>query len=113
MTPLIGCIATAPARETVFSKYEGSHGGNMDVNEVTPGRRRPPGRGSRRAGLYFGDCKAAIGDGESCVRLSAARGSSSRLVRSIGRSAMGSPRILPRSYLMTSCRALGQADAAR
>ncbi len=49
VTPLIGCLATAPARETVFSKYEGDHGGNLDVREITTGatsssRSRPGAR---------------------------------------------------------------------
>ena len=63
-TPLIGCLATSPARETVFSRHEGDYGGNLDVREITVGSTvvlpvEIPG-----AGLYFGDCKAAIGDGE-------------------------------------------------
>ena len=63
-TPLIGCLATTPARETVFSQHEGDHGGNVDVREITAGSTivlpvEIPG-----AGLYFGDCKAALGDGE-------------------------------------------------
>jgi amidase len=62
--PLIGCLATAPGRETVLSRHEGDYGGNLDCSEITAGATvtlpvEVPG-----AHLYFGDCKAAMGAGE-------------------------------------------------
>ena len=63
--PLIGCLATAPARETVLSRHEGT---TMWVMSTVA--RSPPGRSSflpvaiDGALLYFGDCKAAMADGE-------------------------------------------------
>ncbi len=62
--PVVGCIATAPDRETVFSKMQGPYGGNMDCNQVRAGATvvlpvEVPG-----AYLYFGDSKARMGDGE-------------------------------------------------
>ena len=35
--PLIGCLATTPARETVLSRHEGDYGGNVDCGEITAG----------------------------------------------------------------------------
>jgi amidase len=113
VTPLIGCLATAPARETVFSKHEGDHGGNVDVREITAGSTiilpvEVPG-----AGLYFGDCKAAIGDGE----IVCAPECGTRIVvtaRPFERpSAMGSPRIVTGDRLMTIVSAPSVTDAAR
>ena len=100
-TPLIGCLATTPARETVFSKHEGDHGGNLDVREITAGSTivlpvEIPG-----AGLYFGDCKAALGDGE----IVCAPECGTRIVvtaRPFERPhAMGAPRIVTADRLMT------------
>ncbi|MBA3381946.1 MAG: acetamidase/formamidase family protein [Actinobacteria bacterium] len=113
VTPLIGCLATSPARETVFSKHEGDHGGNLDVREITAGSTivlpvEVPG-----AGLYFGDCKAALGDGE----IVCAPECGTRIVvtaRPFERpSAMLSPRILTADRLMTVVSAPSLTDAAR
>ena len=113
VTPLIGCLATAPARETVFSKYEGDHGGNLDVREITTGATVVLPVETRGAGLYFGDCKAAIGDGE----IVCAPECGTRIVvtaRPFDRpSAMGSPRIVTADYLMTVVSAPSVTDAAR
>jgi amidase len=62
--PLIGCLATAPRRETVLSRYEGDYGGNLDCREVTSGATVILPVEVAGAFLYFGDCKAAMGDGE-------------------------------------------------
>ena len=113
VAPLIGCLATAPARETVFSKYEGDHGGNLDVREITAGATVVLPVETRGAGLYFGDCKAAIGDGE----IVCAPECGTRIVataRPFDRpSAMGSPRIVTADYLMTVVSAPSVTDAAR
>lgn len=62
--PLIGCIATAPERETVLSRMEGAYGGNMDCNEMGAGATVLLPVGVAGAYLYFGDAKAIMGDGE-------------------------------------------------
>lgn len=62
--PLIGCIATAPGRETVLSIRQGPYGGNIDCAEVTVGATVVLPVAVEGALLYFGDCKALMGDGE-------------------------------------------------
>ena len=62
--PVVGCIATAPDRETVFSKMQGRYGGNMDCNEVREGATVVLPVEVDGAYLYFGDSKARMGDGE-------------------------------------------------
>ena len=62
--PLVGCVATAPARETVLSKMQGPYGGNMDANEVRAGAVVVLPVEVDGAYLYFGDSKARMGDGE-------------------------------------------------
>lgn len=62
--PLVGCIATAPDRETVFSKMQGRYGGNMDCNDVREGATVVLPVEVEGAYLYFGDSKARMGDGE-------------------------------------------------
>lgn len=62
--PLVGCIATAPDRETVFSKMQGTYGGNIDCNEVAAGATVVLPVAVEGAYLYFGDSKARMGDGE-------------------------------------------------
>jgi acetamidase/formamidase len=65
--PLIGCIATAPKREVPYSKCEGVYGGNLDCNEMTTGATIILPVAVPGALLYFGDCKARMGDGEVVV----------------------------------------------
>jgi amidase len=62
--PLIGCLATAPQREVILSRREGDYGGNMDCNEITTGATLTLPVETDGGLLYFGDCKAAMGDGE-------------------------------------------------
>ncbi|MHB1130303.1 MAG: acetamidase/formamidase family protein [Ilumatobacteraceae bacterium] len=64
INPIIGCIATAPARETVLSKMQGQYGGNMDCNEVSVGATILLPVSVPGAYIYFGDAKAVMGDGE-------------------------------------------------
>jgi amidase len=64
VSPIIGCIANAPAVETVMSRYQGEWGGNQDCRDMTSGATiilpvNVPG-----GLLYFGDCKARMADGE-------------------------------------------------
>ena len=62
--PLVGCIATAPAREVLLSPRQGVFGGNMDCAEITSGATVVLPVEHEGALLYFGDCKAVMGDGE-------------------------------------------------
>ncbi len=111
--PLIGCLATAPAREVILSRHEGAFGGNLDCNEITAGASvvlpvEVPG-----ALLYFGDCKAAMGDGE----VTAAPEVGTRIVASatpIPRpKSMGAPRVRTRTHLTTIVSGISLADACR
>ena len=111
--PLIGCLATAPSRETVFSRHEGDYGGNLDVREITAGSTVFLPVEVEGAGLYFGDCKAALGDGEVvCAPECGTRivVSAQPLERPAG---MGAPRIVMADRLMTVVSAPSLTDAAR
>jgi amidase len=111
--PLIGCLATAPARETVLSRHEGPHGGNLDCGEVTTGATVTLPVEVDGAYLYFGDCKAAMGDGE--ITCSPEVGT--RIVasaRPIARPpSMGSPRVRTRTHITTLVSAPSLTDACR
>jgi amidase len=62
--PLIGCLATAPEDEVVRSRHEGDYGGNQDCNLMTTGATVILPAHVDGGLLYFGDCKARMGDGE-------------------------------------------------
>jgi amidase len=62
--PLIGCIATSPAVETVLSRYQGEWGGNQDCADMTTGATIVLPVNVEGGLLYFGDCKARMADGE-------------------------------------------------
>ena len=111
--PLIGCLATSPARQTILSRHEGEFGGNLDCREITAGATvflpvAVPG-----AGLYFGDCKAAMGDGE----IVSAPEVGTRIVasaRPIERpAAMNGPRIITADRLTTVVSGPSLTEAAR
>jgi len=111
--PLIGCLATAPARETVLSRYQGSYLGNVDCREITSGATVILPVAAKGAGLYFGDCKAAIGDGEVvCAPEIGARIVASARPRERPVS-MGAPRVLTVDRLMTIVSGISLAEASR
>jgi amidase len=62
--PLIGCLAVAPAGGEVHAKLQGRYGGNMDCRELRAGATLILPVAHDGGGLYFGDCKALMGDGE-------------------------------------------------
>jgi acetamidase/formamidase len=62
--PLIGCLAVAPAEGEVHAMLQGRYGGNMDCREIRAGATLVLPVEHDGAGLYFGDCKALMGDGE-------------------------------------------------
>jgi amidase len=61
--PLIGCLAVRPDRE-LHAKLQGRYGGNLDCREIRAGATVILPAVHDEAGLYFGDCKALMGDGE-------------------------------------------------
>lgn len=65
--PMVGVIATAPARGDYPTAWPGETGGNMDLIEVTTGARIHLPVQVEGAWLYIGDVHAAMGDGEITV----------------------------------------------
>jgi acetamidase/formamidase len=62
--PLIGCLAVMPEEGTVHAMMQGRYGGNLDCRELRAGATLVLPVAHEGAGLYFGDCKALMGDGE-------------------------------------------------
>ena len=62
--PLIGCLAVAPAEGELHAKLQGRYGGNLDCREIRAGATVVLPSAHAGGGLYFGDCKALMGDGE-------------------------------------------------
>jgi amidase len=62
--PLIGCLAVIPEEGTVHAKLQGRYGGNLDCRELRAGATVVLPVTHDGGGLYFGDCKALMGDGE-------------------------------------------------
>jgi len=62
--PLIGCLAVAPEKGELHAKLQGHYGGNMDCRELRAGATLVLPVSHDGGGLYFGDCKALMGDGE-------------------------------------------------
>ena len=62
--PMIGTIGTAPALEAPSSVDNGRYGGNMDVQEVSPGVTLYLPSNAKGGLLYLGDVQAHQGDGE-------------------------------------------------
>ena len=62
--PLIGCLAVQPAEGDLHAKLQGRYGGNLDCRELRAGATMVLPVAHDGAGLYFGDCKALMGDSE-------------------------------------------------
>lgn len=62
--PLIGCLAVAPEEGEVHAMLQGRYGGNLDCRELRAGATVVLPVEHDGGGLYFGDCKALMGDGE-------------------------------------------------
>jgi amidase len=62
--PLIGCLAVAPAEGALHAMLQGRYGGNLDCREIRAGATVILPAAHAGGGLYFGDCKALMGDGE-------------------------------------------------
>jgi amidase len=63
-SPLVGCLAAAPADGAPHAKLQGRYGGNLDCREIRAGATVVLPVEHAGAGLYFGDCKALMGAGE-------------------------------------------------
>ena len=111
--PLIGCLATSPARETVLSRHEGDYGGNVDCAEIAAGATVTLPVAVAGAGLYFGDCKAAMGDGEvvAAPEVGARIVASARPVKRPR--SMGAPRVRSAEKLTTIVSGISLADSCR
>ena len=111
--PLIGCLATAPAREVAKSTWEGAYGGNLDCNEMTSGATVVLPVSVDGAYLYFGDCKARMGDGEvvQCPEIGTILTLAVDLRSAPAR--MQGPRVETRDTLMTLASARTLEDACR
>jgi acetamidase/formamidase len=62
--PLIGCLAVVPGEGERHAKLQGRYGGNLDCRELCAGATMILPVEHDGAGLYFGDCKALMGDSE-------------------------------------------------
>jgi acetamidase/formamidase len=62
--PLVGCLAVAPAEGELHAMLQGRYGGNLDCKELVAGATLVLPYEHAGAGLYFGDCKALMSDGE-------------------------------------------------
>src|SRR5438067_3536658 len=62
--PLIGCLAVVPEEGEAHAKLQGRYGGNLDCREIRAGATVILPVEHDGGGLYFGDCKALMGDGE-------------------------------------------------
>ncbi|BDA85179.1 amidase [Aureimonas sp. SA4125] len=63
--PMIGVIGVAPVHGSVLTVDNGTHGGNLDVQEVTTGNSVMLKVHHEGAHLFLGDCHAIQGDGEA------------------------------------------------
>ena len=68
--PMIGVIGVAPVHGAVLTIDNGTHGGNLDVQEITTGNKIMLRVHHHGAHLFLGDCHAIQGDGE-CVGMGA------------------------------------------
>jgi acetamidase/formamidase len=62
--PLVGCLAVAPGEGEMHAMLQGRYGGNLDCRELCAGATIVLPVEHDGGGLYFGDCKALMGDGE-------------------------------------------------
>ena len=70
IAPMVGVLGVAPVHGAVLTIDNGVHGGNLDVQEITPGNTIMFAVQKDGASLYVGDCHARQGDGE-CVGMGA------------------------------------------
>jgi acetamidase/formamidase len=61
---VIGCLAARPADESPHASLQGRYGGNLDCKDLVAGATLVLPVEHDGAGLYFGDCKPMLTDGE-------------------------------------------------
>ncbi len=111
--PLIGCLATAPGREAILSRREGAYGGNMDCNEITTGATVLLPVEVSGAFLYFGDCKAAMGDGEVVAAPEVGTTITASAAPAVRPPGMEGIRVWDESRLVTIVSGISLADSCR
>jgi amidase len=103
---MIGVIGVAPVHGAVLTVDNGTHGGNLDVQEITTGNRIMLRVHHEGAHLFLGDCHAIQGDGE-CVGMGAVEVAAELEVRvslSPAPARMSWPRIeTPTHYCTVGC----------
>lgn len=62
--PMIGVIGVAPVHGAMLTVDNGTHGGNLDIQEITTGNSVMLRVQKAGAHLFMGDCHALQGDGE-------------------------------------------------
>ena len=104
--PMIGVIGVAPVHGAVLTVDNGTHGGNLDVQEITTGNKIMLRVHHEGAHLFLGDCHAIQGDGE-CVGMGAVEVAAELQVRvslSPAPARMNWPRIeTPTHYCTVGC----------
>ncbi|UDL94054.1 acetamidase/formamidase family protein [Lichenihabitans sp. PAMC28606] len=113
--PMAGVIGVAPIHGAVLTVDNGTHGGNLDVQEITAGsiimlRVEKPG-----AHFFIGDCHALQGDGEAVGMGAIEIGSNVTLRITIEKAPkrLGHPRIETATHLCTLGCARPLEDAMR
>lgn len=66
ISPMVGVLGCAPEFESISTRDNGPHGGNLDVQEVRPGCTVILPVAVDGALFALGDCHAIQGDGELC-----------------------------------------------
>jgi amidase len=111
--PVIGCLATAPKQEVVLSRHGERFGGNQDCNPMTTGSTVVLPVNVDGAFLYFGDCKARMGDGEIAAAPEVGTLITATATVRPRPASMRWPRIETGSELMTVVSDSSLADACR
>lgn len=62
--PMVGVVGVAPVHGSVITIDNGTHGGNLDIQEVGPGNSISLPVRHEGAHFFLGDCHAIQGDGE-------------------------------------------------
>jgi len=110
ISPMLGFVGVAPARERWGNGWAGVWGGNLDVPEVTTGAAVHLVVNMPGALLHIGDMHAIQGDGEICGAGGVETEGSVQLRCELSRkpSSMTWPRITNKTHIMT----VGQAKPA-
>lgn len=111
--PILGCLATAPEQEVILSRHEGEYGGNQDCGLMTTGATVILPAQVDGALLYFGDCKARMGDGEIVSPPEVGAFLTVTATRRPRPRSMTWPRIETDSHLATVVSDIALADACR